>query len=196
MLLPSSRDRRSTCRFLGKTFRRKWCMAILIHPSQVAEANGRGLSWEVRLEFRGTNDNNASGRSSKFWSIEIVPGTTHETIVRWGRIGTEGQSQRKLYSEALGKLREKLDSGYRSVMDRRELPSGNLPSQIAKPKAERLPLPEPYCRIATIALGKAAETFVALDKDNILVMNLSRNGVVKIFEMAPHLRDASPSVIL
>jgi predicted DNA-binding WGR domain protein len=172
-------------------------MALLIHPSQVNEANRRGLSWEIRLEHRGLNENNSSGRSSKFWSVETIDGESHSLIVRWGRIGTSGQSQRKPYSEALDRLRAKLTEGYSCVADKfRDLPSGNLAAQIAKPPATKVDLPEPYCRIVTIVLGKAAETFVALDKDNILVMNLSRNGVSTIFEMAPHIRDASPSIIL
>lgn len=154
--------------------------------------------WEARVEFRGSNANNSSGQSQKFWSIESIDGDRETLIVRWGRIGTNGQSQRKPYRDALNKMQEKLSEGYRSYTAVQDLlaQKGSQPIPSSKPPVVQVVLPEPYCRIVTVVLGKAAETFVALDKDNILVMNLSRNGVSKIFEMAPHIRDASPSIIL
>lgn len=65
-----------------------------------------------RFEFR-------EGHSSKFWAIE-VSGTDH--TVRFGRIGTSGQSQTKSFSsEAAAQkdadrlIAEKQRKGYREV---------------------------------------------------------------------------------
>lgn len=163
-------------------------MAICIHPNMISAASNRGLSWEVRLEFRGPNPKNNWKHSAKYWSVETIPGDAYWLIVRWGKIGTAGQGHRKPYSAALGTMYEKIREGYSPVTEFRTLPS-------ISPKLEEA-LPEPYCRIATIVLGERAEIFRALDKEERLVMNLTRNGVSKIFEKASHIRDASPGVIL
>lgn len=179
---------------------RKWVMdRIQIHPSQIAEAKARGLRWEARVEFRGSNANNSSGKSAKFWSIETpLVDDGNWIVVRWGRIGTTGQSQRKPYHEALNKMQEKLGEGYRPNTAVQNLigQGGTQPAASPQRPVVKAVLPEPYCRIARITLGKASEVFAALDEDNLLVMNLSRSGVTKIFDMAPHLRDASPSIII
>ena len=36
-----------------------------------------------------------NGTSSKFWEVEVVD---KKMIVRWGRIGTHGQGQEKIFS--------------------------------------------------------------------------------------------------
>src|SRR5205085_1169357 len=65
-----------------------------------------------RFEFR-------EGHSSKFWEIEVT-GTDH--TVRFGRIGTSGQSQTKSFSleavaqkDAARLIAEKQHKGYREV---------------------------------------------------------------------------------
>ena len=169
-------------------------MSLRINPSQVAEARKRSLLWEIRLEFVGWNAGNVSGHSEKFWSIEAINGTDREVLVRWGKIGSDGQCQRKPYNEALDKLTSKLSDGYKAVTPVKDL-GGSPAPKVQPPVQPEVALPEPYCRISTIVLGKG-DTFVALDKDNLLVLNLSRTGVLKLFGLSPKLRDSSPSVIL
>ena len=72
---------------------------------------------KIKLEYAGTNYNNVSGESQKFWH-----GWTHGTnfIAHWGRIGTDGQMRSwkcSTPSAAHAKLQDKVDSklskGYR-----------------------------------------------------------------------------------
>jgi len=75
------------------------------------------LTGKIELEFVGTNHNNVSGESNKFWS-----GWTHGTnfVAHWGKIGTDGQIRSwkcSTPSAAHAKLQDKVDEkcrkGYR-----------------------------------------------------------------------------------
>jgi predicted DNA-binding WGR domain protein len=79
-----------------------------VGTSREADA-GVGTGVARRLEFVG-------GRSSKFWEVRV---DASAVIVRFGRIGTDGQRQQKLYADpaaaaraAARLLREKLAKGY------------------------------------------------------------------------------------
>jgi len=63
---------------------------------------------DVYLEFH-----DASANSHKFYRVEYSAGDM--ATITWGRIGTEGQSQRKTASEANRKVNEKLAKGYRDA---------------------------------------------------------------------------------
>ena len=69
----------------------------------------RNEDWIVRLEYVGSNYANESGRSSKFWSAENEGG---QVRIRWGRIGTSGQSTLKTWSYFSEKFHEKEAKGY------------------------------------------------------------------------------------
>src|SRR5262249_39619318 len=85
-------------------------------PSRISEplarspvTTGMGSSWKRRFEF-------VAGSSNKFWEI-CVSGNQH--VVRFGRIGTEGQSKTKTFldppaaeRDALRLVQEKLAKGY------------------------------------------------------------------------------------
>lgn len=70
-----------------------------------------------RLECR-------TGRSCKFWEVEIARGApglpdTRLLTIRWGRVGSGGQSTSILYrneeearKDALRRIGEKMDKGY------------------------------------------------------------------------------------
>jgi len=51
--------------------------------------------WKCRLEFVGTNHDNASGKSRKFYQAEVWGKTF---VRRWGRIGTAGQTMRQTFA--------------------------------------------------------------------------------------------------
>jgi predicted DNA-binding WGR domain protein len=70
---------------------------------------------DVYLEFH-----DASANSHKFYCVEFSA-NSHMATITWGRIGTEGQSQRKTAGEAQAKVQEKLAKGYR-VKDIRTKP--------------------------------------------------------------------------
>jgi len=61
-----------------------------------------------------------SGASHKFWEIEVI-GITY--TARWGKIGTRGQTQKKIFRsgpaavrEASKKMTEKLAKGYVEII--------------------------------------------------------------------------------
>jgi len=77
-----------------------------------AARNGRAFS--IKLEFHGSNWNNLSGRSDKFWMIERV--RDHGPIqIRYGKTGSFGATANEgidLY-DALAKMSDKQAKGYR-----------------------------------------------------------------------------------
>ena len=77
--------------------------------------------WKCRLEFVGTNHDNASGKSRKFYQAEVWGKTF---VRRWGRIGTTGQTMRQTFatkyeatSAALKMANEKRAKGYTAEVD-------------------------------------------------------------------------------
>ena len=49
------------------------------------------------FEYVGPDSENQAGTASKFWEVEQVDADLN---VRWGRIGTQGQSQTKSFADA------------------------------------------------------------------------------------------------
>lgn len=78
-------------------------------------------SYSCRLEYVGPNGENQSGKSAKFWQIEVHGS---RVVRRWGRIGTSGQSDEKVYAgdyyalaEAKAQVRAKRMKGYTKEVD-------------------------------------------------------------------------------
>lgn len=107
--------------------------------SAARTAHYAGLPWTTRVEFRGSNWDNQSGRSSKFWSAS---GVGHGPVtIRYGRIGSEGRSLTKDWGYFYEKLSEKLDKGYNYA-------SGSVSQKPTAPKAvqkapQKAPAPAP-----------------------------------------------------
>ena len=69
-----------------------------------------GKRWILRLEYIGINPVNKGRKSMKFWSAQ---GTGQaDVVIRWGKIGTTGQSQDSFYRLAFKKIEEKVRNGY------------------------------------------------------------------------------------
>jgi predicted DNA-binding WGR domain protein len=77
--------------------------------SKLREATEQGRRWRFRLE-------NTTNRSA-FWEIEYTPGgKMRVAAIRWGRLGTAGQSKQLEVNAALDRARQKLSQrGYEVV---------------------------------------------------------------------------------
>ena len=85
-------------------------VAICTSSSQVLKASKKGQAWKAYLKFVGTNHDNESGKSKKFWEIT---GRGHGAVtVRWGRLGCGGRSQTVPFNEAVDRLHQKSCKGY------------------------------------------------------------------------------------
>ena len=78
--------------------------------SVATEMRRQGKPWLVKLEFVGSNWDNMSGRSSKYWQASGAG--SGGTEVRWGKIGSSGQSVNKDWSYFQDKVYKKMDKGY------------------------------------------------------------------------------------
>lgn len=77
-----------------------------IHPATLPHG-----PWRVRVIFEGSNPDNVSGLSSKFWQV-TGSGARSTVEVRWGKIGAKGQAQSADLHDARARLSEKLRKGY------------------------------------------------------------------------------------
>jgi predicted DNA-binding WGR domain protein len=138
--------------------------------------------WKIRLEFRGSNYNNASGQSSKWWEARGDGGK--EAGVNWGKIGSSGRSTPVLksasdilYDTAPDKIRE----GYVEV-------NLNTPlkSTVKLVPLELLALPEPYSLIRMIILS--ANTFRAYDEVGNFLLQFEEAGAMALIEKGQFTR--------
>jgi len=139
--------------------------------SSLAEARSSKGPFRLRYEYRGYNDDNASGRSSKFWEIEGTGGAYSVTI-RWGKIGSAGQSQTKTWSEATEKAYEKEGKGYRLVKP--------APKPAPKPAVT---LTGPFAEIRLIK--KMTDVAKAFDSAGNFVMDLTLEGADALLNTDP-----------
>jgi len=82
-------------------------------PMSIRVANQmrrQGKPWLVRLEFVGSNWDNKSGRSSKYW--QASGNGSGGVEIRWGKIGSAGQATHKNLSYFEDKVYKKMDKGY------------------------------------------------------------------------------------
>jgi len=130
--------------------------------SAARTARNAGLPWATRVEFRGSNYDNQSGRSSKFWSAE---GVGHGSVtIRWGRIGSAGQSTTKGWAYFEKKLYEKLDKGYSypfSTVSKAPTPQKAQNAPVAAPKPAPAPTPTPALK-APVAAPAASQSIPGL----------------------------------
>lgn len=77
--------------------------------------------FKLRLEYVGKNEQNVSGKSSKFWQAEVWG---CHFVRRWGKIGTKGQTMRETFADgyqakqaAMKMAGEKQRKGYTLEVD-------------------------------------------------------------------------------
>ena len=131
-----------------------------LNSARAAARDGRAFS--IKLEFHGSNWNNQSGRSDKFWMIERVK--DHGPIqIRYGKTGSIGATANEgidLY-DALGKLYGKESKGYRVTV---------CQAAAAKPSITTAPAPFDAVRVFRTA---GADAFDAFDANGSLVATIS-----------------------
>ena len=128
--------------------------------------DGQNKDWIVRLEYVGTNYDNESGRSSKFWSAENEGGSVR---IRWGKIGSSGQSTLKDWSYFDKKCGDKLSKGYALAPCTAVIPAD---------KPATLTLTGPYAQI--VAVIQDGAKYNAFNSDGDFVMTLTEAGYNEI----------------
>lgn len=140
-------------------------------------------AFRVRFEYRGYNDANESGRSSKFWEFESDRSFNSRVTVRWGKIGSAGQSQMKTLDEAIEKAYEKEGKGYRMV--RPVAPPAPKPAPVPAPKpAAPATLAGVFASIHRLT-KKAADSYGAFNKDGALLFDVTEAGFRELIQANP-----------
>lgn len=123
--------------------------------------------WTVRVHYKGPNEDNLSGVSSKWWSM--CGGDPSRVEINFGKTGSIGRSEpcRSTFSQGMKVLQEKLAKGYQFK---------------TRPKSGLVGLPSPFCDIHGFAFtgtnpdGTARSdpkgSISAVDKDGVVLMRL------------------------
>ena len=101
---------------------------MYIHSTEAYKAYSEGVPFTVRLEFRGANSKNQSGRSDKFYELiydpkgspfTTSPGATSKVSVRYGKIGSPKGRTIELPGilEGVEKIEAKTSEGYLDTAD-------------------------------------------------------------------------------
>lgn len=129
--------------------------------------------WRLYLTYRGGNDDNLSGWSEKFWEISHAAGS-HETTVRWGKIGSYGQSMTCPVSKGLKTAQEKVSKGYKESPTRCKHQSMNTVSKatiVAKAQSKGFPYDQ------TVSAVSANNGISLLDAEGDVIVTLTADGV-------------------
>ena len=134
----------------------------------------------ARFEYVGSNLNNQSGQSAKFWQVErqIESGSLQ---VRYGKIDTEGRVSGTgiSCSTAIKKARAKVAKGYELVWVDSDETKTEQALREAKPLEVRdwaKSMPDPFCNIVTVNI----KTGEALDAAGLPVCHLPREVIENI----------------
>jgi hypothetical protein len=139
------------------------------------QARNQGSPWLVKLAFVGRNASNKSGRSEKFWQASGVGQGPVE--IRWGKIGSAGQSAMKDWDYAYRKANEKLSEGYNFVL-------GTSFDSSSIHKGFGFAEDGPFNNIRVLARDLASKNVVAFDKEGKRLLTLTPEAAT---EAAHHL---------
>lgn len=146
--------------------------ALVSSVSEARTAHHGGRRFRLRFEFRGTNYDNESCYSSKFWEIE-GNGTSLVTV-RWGKIGSAGQSQTKTFYDAMDKVSEKEAKGYRLVRAPKPAPKPAAPTTLSGIFASIHRLTK-----------KAADCYGAFNRNGELLFDVTEAGFRELIKANP-----------
>ncbi|MDB4278216.1 WGR domain-containing protein [Deltaproteobacteria bacterium] len=133
--------------------------------------------WKIRLEYVGYNENNVGGRSNKFYEVSSTGG--YGVTVRYGKIGSRGQTREYTFVKAMDKVSEKRNGGSRG-----NTPYRYIPGTVTEAAALNTPRPVltgPFALIA--ALVPNGGMWDGYDKAGNFVMKLTPEGA-QVIEMA------------
>lgn len=151
-----------------------------VNLSVASTLYNQGKPFVVRFEYRGSNRDNKSGRSSKFWQITFSGSGFCE--IRWGRIGSRGQSQRKSWWDAKEKAYKKQDKGYRYASGTQTSLPRPKPVPVPKPKclpdANPINLVGPFAEI--VSMKESKRGFKCFDKSGEFLLELDKTGAAQV----------------
>jgi len=138
--------------------------------------------FRVTLHFVGSNRGNASGHSSKWWSLEYDGNPLGRVECNHGRHGNSGRKEPFQYDleKALKKATEKLGKGY--SYDSRTLSS--LPPMTAPMTAPKVTLTGPFALIRLVK-KVADDHFKAFDDGGDFLLDLDAKGAQTVVDADP-----------
>lgn len=132
-----------------------------------ATLHREGKPWVVRLEYVGTNYDNESGQSSKFWEAR---GSNGSVSIAYGKIGTNGRSIHKDWYYFDEKYYEKCNKGYSYC--------ASTQHKVEAEKTQPVSLVGPYALIRNVR--ETADGYTAYDSDGDFLMTLTKEGFEEI----------------
>ena len=134
------------------------------------QARREGAPWRIRIEHTGSNSDNKSGYSYKYWECS---GVGYGTVkVQWGRINTIQGTLHKPFAYVEDNLPKKLRKGYRYARGVEE--TYEVPKPIAPAKPAPAPLTGPFALIKTLKAIPGG--FHALDAGGQVLFELPEAG--------------------
>ena len=134
------------------------------------ELQRAGRPWMIRMEYVGYNENNVGGRSNKFYEVKSTGGWG--VTVRYGKIGSRGQTVEYSFLKAMDKVSEKRNGGSKGNTPYRYTP-GTI-SDFSKLNAPKPVLTGPFALI--VALVPNGGMWDGYDKSGQFVMRLTPEG--------------------
>lgn len=169
----------------------------------------RNRPWTFRLEFKGLNAANQSGRSEKFW-LATGRGVSEPVEIHYGAIGSTGTVLVKTWSYVEQVAPEKLTKGYQyadtpykrvqqstidafnAAMAKQPPPSTAPVTSVAAPPAPPpTPAPTtnglagPYGRI--VSVSSVGGVWKALDAAGKVLLTLTAQGARDLVTSNPHI---------
>ncbi len=144
------------------------------------QASRASRPWKVRLEYRGADYKNDSGRAAKFWEVSGSGGFGSLLTLRFGKLGSHGQTQTKSWDWFAKKIGDKLyhkrtPYSYASgTIDSYEPPAP------AKPKAPALtPLTGPFAMVRWLRQAKDL-TWECLDINSTFLFTVPEQSAASL----------------
>jgi len=147
--------------------------------------------FRITLEYVGPNPKNRSRWSEKFWEVLCRDPASGYVTVRWGKIGSNGQSQTKLWVHIRSRVQEKLDEGYKyadSTQDGMPAPRPQpQPAPQPQPQPVKVTLSGPYALIRQL-VQVDTNTYRALDENGRFVLDLTIEGATQVAQADPKIQ--------
>jgi predicted DNA-binding WGR domain protein len=146
----------------------------LVNANVARQLQRAGKPWCIRLEYIGPNENNVGGRSSKYYEVRGDGNWT--STVRYGKIGSRGQTREWSFAKCMEKVHEKRMGGSKGNTPYRYAPG--TATTMPQATAPKVTLTGPFALIA--ALVPNGGLFDAYDTNGNFIMKVTPVGAQAI----------------
>lgn len=160
-------------------------------PMTIREAEGAWLNskpWRILLTFQGSNYNNISGKSDKWWTA--YGDGSGRAFINFGKSGSLGRAEPVESSvyEAIQKAHTKVHEGYQTYIAPK--PTAAPPPVKKTIPLEILNLPAPFCDIRMVRAtgGGTNFQFWALDESEKVLAEIPASSFDSLVQMGRMVR--------